>query len=146
MNQKFKIMKTILHKSLKRMSFTLMVAMISFSTMGQSVYDVISNSPNHTTLTAAIDADNGVVHAIDKVLIPGTASTDKYEIENLSIYPNPTTHFIQVENMDNSRYIILNNAGQKVKEGVIESNKVSVAELNTGMYFINILKNEKIFS
>ena len=44
---------------------------------------------------ADVDVDNGVVHVINKVLDPATASLNENTIE-VNLYPNPATEFITV--------------------------------------------------
>ncbi|WP_107039635.1 fasciclin domain-containing protein [Brumimicrobium mesophilum] len=102
---------------------------------------------NDATVTLAdVNADNGVVHAIDKVLIPGTASVDNLELENISVYPNPTTSLITVENFENLDYTIINLNGEIVKSGKLNNNKIEVENLNNGIYYLNIIDGQKLFS
>ena len=46
-------------------------------------------------ITPDVDVDNGVVHAIDKVLNLATASLDENTV-SVNLYPNPATEFITV--------------------------------------------------
>lgn len=61
----------------------------------------------------------------------------------VGIYPNPVTDVLNVTNLtDKTKYEIHNAAGQLIKTGSVEDQKVHVAELTKGVYFIT-LKNEK---
>ncbi|MEG2514338.1 MAG: calycin-like domain-containing protein [Bacteroidaceae bacterium] len=70
--------------------------------------------------------------------IPGS-SISQVTITSLSIYPNPTTDFIYVSNIEEgSDYKIYNTSGSLVKAGMLISNAVSVAELSNGIYFVDV--------
>ncbi|MGG5210092.1 M43 family zinc metalloprotease [Chryseobacterium sp. MIQD13] len=59
------------------------------------------------------------------------------------IYPNPVNDILNVTNIaDNTKYDIYNAVGQIVKSGSIEDQKIHVAELTKGTYFITF-KNDK---
>lgn len=101
---------------------------------------------NATVLTADVLVDNGVVHAIDKVLIPGTLSIVEAKLDKISVYPNPTTSFISVENLNNSDFSILNMNGEIVKSGKINANTIQVETLSKGAYFLKVNDGEKLYS
>ncbi|PWH81262.1 fasciclin domain-containing protein [Brumimicrobium oceani] len=96
--------------------------------------------------TADVASDNGVVHVIDKVLVPGTASIETNKFEEITVFPNPTTSVIQVENMENADYRITNSAGKIVKEGKLTSNNIQVNALENGMYFLYLIEGENVFT
>lgn len=98
-----------------------------------------------TVTTADVASDNGVVHVIDKVLVPGTASVENFEMNQITVYPNPTTSYIKVENMENTDYKIMNAAGEIVKNGKLNSDTIQVDALDNGMYFLFLNDGEKIF-
>lgn len=99
-----------------------------------------------TVITADVQVDNGVVHAIDKVLIPGTASIEELNIEKLSIYPNPTSTMIKVDNFENASFKIFSLKGELVKDGTINANSIKIESLNNGSYFLHIFDTNKIYS
>ena len=99
-----------------------------------------------TVELADVNADNGVVHAIDKDLVPGTASVDNQELNKISVYPNPTTSFIKVENFENAEYKIINAAGMLVQNANLNSNTINVETLDNGMYYLYIVEGEKMFT
>ena len=99
-----------------------------------------------TVVTADVQVDNGVVHAIDKVLIPGTASIEELNIEKLSIYPNPTSSVIKVDNFENASFKIFNLNGEVVKDGAIKANSIEIEALKNGSYFLHIFDGNKVYT
>jgi hypothetical protein len=66
----------------------------------------------------------------------------------LSIYPNPTRHFVnvefsQIENEDIIHYELLDKQGRLVLEGDINSKltQVDLSQVTNGNYFLNINRN-----
>jgi uncharacterized surface protein with fasciclin (FAS1) repeats len=98
---------------------------------------------NDATVTSPDNvAFNGVVHVINKVLVP--ASTASIEESNLTfaIFPNPSTDFINIayDRNENAEVRILNTAGIEVLRTSINSSNtlVDVTSLSNGMYVVNI--------
>ncbi|MDR4894228.1 MULTISPECIES: reprolysin-like metallopeptidase [unclassified Chryseobacterium] len=57
----------------------------------------------------------------------------------IQIYPNPASDVLNVTQISSkAQFIITNMAGQKVMNGQINDNKISVSKLNTGAYIISI--------
>lgn len=102
---------------------------------------VMINDANVTT--ADVTADNGVVHILDKVLLPTiTGLTETKELK-INIYPNPTIDFLNLENA-NGDYLITNLNGQVVNKGNINGNSIDVRNLPTGNYIISITGTNSI--
>jgi transforming growth factor-beta-induced protein len=99
---------------------------------------------NATVTTPDVTADNGVVHIIDAVLLPGTAAIDEIINETISVYPNPSTDEIHFEAASNSAYEIINASGTTVKKGASVDGKVTILELESGSYFIRINDGVKV--
>ena len=91
-----------------------------------------------------VTADNGVVHVIDKVLLPGTASIDEINNEIIAVYPNPSSDEIHFNASANSEYEIINVNGATVKKGAFIDGKVTISELDNGQYFIRINDGAKV--
>jgi hypothetical protein len=98
---------------------------------------------NNASVTLAdVSSQNGVVHVIDKVLIPGTASIDESEIISFEMYPNPASSFVVIES--NQSVIlnaeVINNAGQTVKTFKINANEteLNISDLPVGNYVVSI--------
>jgi transforming growth factor-beta-induced protein len=94
---------------------------------------------------ADVQAQNGVVHVIDAVLLPGFADINEVTITDLNFYPNPATENISIDNFTAGNYQILNSLGQMVKSGKIENNLISVLDLESGSYIVRFTNEEGNF-
>lgn len=70
---------------------------------------------------------------------------EKSPEKSLVVYPNPTSDLINIENFSDktTAYSIFNVTGQEIKTG-FTSGKISVSELEKGIYFLQI-KDEKLY-
>lgn len=67
--------------------------------------------------------------------------------ENPLVYPNPFGTEIFVRNAENySYYQVYSSNGELLKEGRTESTGIDLSELNTGVYFLNLLDVENRFT
>ncbi len=111
---------------------------------------------NNAKVTVAdLEAENGVVHVIDAVLIPeiATAVADRDKAGNaFKIYPNPASSNIKIDLKplsDNTliSYVRITNMVGKVlvdipvKESQFTYN---VDNLAPGMYFVSVKQNNKV--
>jgi hypothetical protein len=93
---------------------------------------------NAVYVLAGKDVAAGGFTAIEKAPVSNTAS--------VSVYPNPTTAFINVKGADaNSVIRIYNLMGQQVFSGLVEGDVVSVdlSKYNTGLYMLQTKSNGK---
>ena len=145
----------------KVMSTDLSNGMTATTLLGKDIEVTIDGANvyiNDAMVTVAdIEADNGVVHVIDAVLIPEedtpTALANMNSSSgNFSVYPNPATNYIWIEAgniaVEGSVARIINSAGQEVRNLVIESNKsgIDLSGFNPGVYYILIENNNSIYS
>ncbi|MEN5307459.1 reprolysin-like metallopeptidase [Chryseobacterium cucumeris] len=75
------------------------------------------------------------------VLIQQQLSTSETvkDKSSIQIYPNPASDVLNVTQISSkAQFIITNMAGQKVMNGQINDNKISVSNLSTGAYIISI--------
>ena len=100
---------------------------------------VMINDANVTT--ADVLADNGVVHILDKVLLPPATSTQLLDLPNVSLYPNPSSDFINVKNIVGD-YSIINMIGNTISKGTLSNNKIDISNFSDGVYIIKI-RNQK---
>ena len=112
---------------------------------GQTV--LVTTTPtvkiNESNVTLAdVQAQNGVVHVIDAVLLPGFADINEVAIAELNFYPNPASENIAISDFSNGNYQILNSLGQVVKSGNVIDNKISVLDIESGSYIVR-LTNDK---
>jgi ELWxxDGT repeat protein len=79
------------------------------------------------------------------MLDPATLSITKVFKDNLEIYPNPTSDYINIssEYLDND-FKIYSILGQVVKKGKITSSKITVSDLSTGSYILKVTKDNKV--
>ncbi len=78
---------------------------------------------------------------VDNVVVEGTMAIDEVDNSSVSIYPNPTSSTITINN-DNriSRLVISNCAGQRIMEmdDVNKTTELNVANFSNGIYFITL--------
>jgi hypothetical protein len=95
--------------------------------------------------TADLVSDNGVVHVIDAVITGPLNSMEKVMAANLSMYPNPTTDFINVSNKNNAGYAVINVNGAVVANGVVSNSNIDVTSLSKGVYTLRIMDGETLY-
>ncbi|MFD0837360.1 T9SS type A sorting domain-containing protein [Mariniflexile aquimaris] len=69
--------------------------------------------------------------------------------EQISVYPNPTTSFININNPNNfkiNKYIISDMSGKKITELNGDSSSLNISMLSNGLYIMQIHSNHTIFS
>ena len=93
---------------------------------------------NDAQVTVAnLEADNGIVHVIDAVLLPPTTSTDDFEEEQvLVVYPNPTSGQINLgNNVKIGDVLMVTNAmGQTIMNQTVTSRFLDLGSLGSGVY------------
>jgi uncharacterized surface protein with fasciclin (FAS1) repeats len=95
--------------------------------------------------TADVLADNGVVHVINKVLVPTTTNLASSTINNLNLYPNPAQSMLTVEGLNNQTFEVVNIYGTTVMQGVIENGSINIDQLTKGNYVIKVTNSENLF-
>ena len=93
---------------------------------------------------ADVTADNGVVHVIDKVLLP-SASLLEESNSTILVYPNPSTDNIYVKGIDGN-FTIVDMMGKTVKEGTIDIQAISISDLQSGRYLLQINDENNAYS
>ncbi|WP_167618425.1 fasciclin domain-containing protein [Maribellus sediminis] len=93
-----------------------------------------------------IEAQNGVVHVIDKVILPDLNLTSVNELRDVGfkIYPNPARDFINIQTDETGADIkIMNIAGKVVFHQNLESNleRIDVSSFSPGVYLLTIEMN-----
>ena len=118
---------------------------------GQSVTVTINADGvfiNDAKVTVAdIQADNGVVHVIDAVLLP-TVSTKEDQVEELTgMFPVPATDRLYLKDANTAAmpYVIYHINGQQVAQGTVGNDQsVQLQNLPTGQYVLKIQQEKAI--
>lgn len=96
-------------------------------------------------ITANVEADNGVVHVIDAVLLPTNGLTETTSLVAISTYPNPATETIKINNIENASFEIIDMLGSTVKAGTLINNEINVESLTNGTYMIRLTDNTNTY-
>ena len=92
-----------------------------------------------------VGGTNGVVVRYDA----GPQSTTDNSVSQVSLYPNPATDFITIENVEVGAVItITNSLGQLVKTGIAESNSIliDIRKLAEGIYLCSVVSGVRALS
>jgi uncharacterized surface protein with fasciclin (FAS1) repeats len=100
---------------------------------------------NATVITADVPAFNGVVHVINRVLLPSLADVSELSVSDVELYPNPSIDVIKISNSEVENYSISNSNGAIVCSGKVMNNEISVSHLDAGTYFIQLSNNVATF-
>lgn len=82
--------------------------------------------------------------AIDDIQISGMAlSTNDFDIDAVTIYPNPVNHTLNIDSNDARvfNFEILNLLGQRISSGSALNNQIEMSGLVSGAYFL-VLRDE----
>ncbi len=103
---------------------------------------------NNSTRAWDIDYSSGLVSYAEKTLERGTLlvrnssplSIKDYTYQNLNIYPNPSSNFIQISGLTKKvDYKLFNISGKEISQGIISNNeKIDIKNLKNGFYFLQI--------
>ena len=79
---------------------------------------------------------------IDNIEGPGlqnTAGLDDLNATNFSMYPNPSSNIVFFKNLNKTTTVKIYDINMRlVKFESINSNQISIEDLNTGVYFVEI--------
>jgi len=67
-----------------------------------------------------------------------TTSIQNYQVDTLSLYPNPATNIIHITGSDKENYTIYNTSGSIVKQGVLSHGETSICNLPNGIYLFKM--------
>jgi hypothetical protein len=68
------------------------------------------------------------------------------EIQEINIYPNPTSSKFKISDIETGTITIKNVAGQIVYSGELSNNQVDISDQPDGMYFIEVRNGEEVHS
>jgi transforming growth factor-beta-induced protein len=93
-------------------------------------------------ILADVEADNGIVHVLDKVLLEDFLNLDAEIFNELTVSPNPATDFIAIENVAGLSYQLMDISGKVILSGTTQlQNQINSADLNAGIYNIRFEKD-----
>lgn len=106
----------------------------------------ISITANTIYLVQVWDNTSGrstIANEFEITLQDSTLSNDNFDIGNIKVFPNPVSDSLQVKGVDNADTTleIFNTLGQTIKSS--KGNSIDMSELNSGVYFLNIISNSK---
>ena len=89
-------------------------------------------------------ADNGIIHVMESIIMERPSAVSEEQIDELLIYPNPSTDVLFIENRSNSFGVqidniqLVNNLGQLMLKKKVDTHsvKLNIGELDSGMYFL----------
>ena len=74
-------------------------------------------------------------------------SVDLLKVDNIQLYPNPTSGQINVFGLESGKVRVLNGIGNLVKEVAFYEPEIDISELPSGVYFIQITSDDhKVFA
>ena len=101
-------------------------------TGGVKVNDANVTTPNVTS-------QNGVVHVIDKVLLPSSSSIQESGLTDIKIYPNPSSDIINLISKEPLRFELTDLNGKIIFSGDVETSAtVNITNLDSGLYLLNL--------
>ena len=102
---------------------------ITSTYIGENVYTVVS---------IYLHGDEVCASESERLTIMITGM-DSFEEESISVYPNPTSGLITIENPGSMRIVVSNLLGQKLIETVAEDNaSVDLGSLGRGVYLLRV--------
>ena len=96
-------------------------------------------------ILANLTADNGVVHVIDKVLLPPTPDNLDEVVSNWSVMPNPANEFIVLNGVaPEARIAMIDLTGRTVREFAQGTTMLSVGDMPRGTYLLTVTEGRNI--
>ena len=78
------------------------------------------------------------VQSVPFTTIEAMAIDPAYAAQNLTLFPNPATSWVNVKISESSKYKLVNMLGETIQEGLLNSgnNKVQLTGIRKGTYFL----------
>jgi uncharacterized surface protein with fasciclin (FAS1) repeats len=93
-------------------------------------------------ILADVEADNGVAHVLDKVLLESYLGLDETSVLSFNVYPNPAQNEIQVAGVE-GMVSIADMSGKILLTKELNNNAVDISALSAGSYIISVDNNGK---
>jgi transforming growth factor-beta-induced protein len=98
-----------------------------------------------TVTTANVEADNGVVHIINKVLLETFLGINSNEANSMDIFPNPAVDVVSIKGINEGDFTVFNSLGAVVKSGKLTNGKIDLSDLSTGVYQLKLTNKEAFY-
>lgn len=73
-----------------------------------------------------------------------TLAVGDNDLQNLNIYPNPATDYVNITTPEVVDYVIYDNMGRRVKQGTLSNDKaIYIADLTPGVYFVSVATKQQ---
>jgi len=97
-----------------------------------------------TVILADVLAFNGIVHVIDRVLVPGGSPVSVPNFDNVTItaYPNPASTSVSFAGLNEADLNIVDINGSVVFTGKYNGTAINISDLSSGMYFIYVTNEQ----
>lgn len=94
------------------------------------------NDANITTVD--VQADNGVVHVIDGVLLPTNGINENTALVTIETYPNPANEIVKINGAENATFEIIDLLGATILKGKLINKEINIENLTNGTYLIRL--------
>jgi transforming growth factor-beta-induced protein len=91
---------------------------------------------------ADVEADNGIAHVLDKVLLDTFLGIHENETLTFSVYPNPAQNEIQVTGVDGI-ISVADMSGKILITKELNNNAIDISTLSAGSYIVSVANNGK---
>jgi transforming growth factor-beta-induced protein len=91
---------------------------------------------------ADVEADNGIAHVLDKVLLESFLGIHENQTLSFSVYPNPAQNEIQVAGVDGI-ISVADMSGKILITKELNNNAIDISTLSAGSYIISVANNGK---
>mgnify|MGYP001627130536 CR=1 FL=1 len=97
-----------------------------------------------TVILADVEADNGVVHVIDAVLVPSLANLSLVNNVDFVVYPNPVMDVIKVKGLNEGSYELIDLKGTIIKKGDVVNCEVEISDVTFGSYMLRLKDSTRV--
>lgn len=91
---------------------------------------------------ADVEADNGIAHVLDKVLLESFLGINENETLAFSVYPNPAQNEIKVAGVEGI-VSITDMSGKMLISTQLNNSAIDISTLSAGSYIISVANNDK---
>lgn len=93
-------------------------------------------------ILADVEADNGVAHVLDKVLLASFLGLNETSALSFNVYPNPAQNEIRISNAD-GLVSITDMSGKVLITKAVNNETIDISTLSAGSYIVSVESNGK---